>query len=102
MTGHARKLRGNDPLTAVRPAGGGRGSRLSAPVPPILRDRLARWFMDTCNPSCAQGGHWVNARVFFYNVMHHRGPGWNYSQVKVTYRGGVWNAYINGRGWWIW
>lgn len=61
----------------------------------------ARWWMDTCKPTCVAGGYWVNARVFFYNVMHHRGPGWNYSQVRVTYRGGVWNGYINRRGWWV-
>jgi hypothetical protein len=61
-----------------------------------------RWLLDTCSPSCALGGYWVNARARFYHVFNHAGPGRNFGQVTVTWRGGRWSAYINARGQWAW
>jgi hypothetical protein len=61
-----------------------------------------RWLLDTCKPDCALGGYWVNARAHFYHVFNHAGPGRNFGQVTVTWRGGKWSAYINSRGQWVW
>jgi hypothetical protein len=63
----------------------------------------AKWWLDYCKPSCVAGGHWVNARVYFYRPFDHAGPGWNFSHVRVHWRRvRSWSAYINGHGWWIW
>lgn len=60
----------------------------------------AKWWYDTCIPSCVAGGRWRSAKVYFYHPFTHRGPGWNFSQVHVTWQGGRWSAYINRHGWW--
>ena len=61
-----------------------------------------RWWLDNCKPSCVQAGYWVSARAHFYHVFNHAGPGRNFGEVRVTWRGGHWYAYIDGRGQWNW
>ena len=53
-------------------------------------------------PGCANNGHWVNARAYFYRPMQHSGPGWYFSGVVITYQhGGTYlREYINRRGQW--
>ena len=37
---------------------------------------------------CANSGHWVNARAYFYRPMQHSGPGWYFGGVVITYQHG--------------
>lgn len=61
-----------------------------------------RAWLDNGNGGCANGGHWVNARAYFYGPAYHSGPGWNFSEVVITYQhGGTYlREYINRRGQW--
>jgi hypothetical protein len=62
--------------------------------------------MDSCRPTCAAGGYWINAGADFYGVFNHRGPGLNFGNVKIT-----WNQHgkrhsmhlwIDSAGQWNW
>lgn len=60
-----------------------------------------KWLLDTCKPSCAAGGYFVNATAHFYDVFNHAGPGRNFAKVTVWWHQGRWSAYIDGRGQWV-
>lgn len=61
-----------------------------------------RAWLDRGPGPCASSGHWVNARAYFYGPAYHSGPGWNFSEVVITYQhGGTYlREYINRRGQW--
>ena len=61
-----------------------------------------RWWVDNCRPTCVQAGYWVTARAHFYHVFNHAGPGRNFGEVRVTWPGWHWHAYIDSRGQWNW
>ena len=68
-----------------------------------------KFLLDTCKPNCAQGGYWVNARAYFFGVYFHRGPGYNFGNVKVTYwdshnhgKQHTFRAWIDSEGSWDW
>ena len=44
----------------------------------------------------------MTARAHFYHVFNHAGPGRNFGEVRVTWPGWHWHAYIDGRGQWNW
>jgi hypothetical protein len=65
-------------------------------------DARGRLLLDNCRPNCAQGGHWVSASADFYRVVHHHGPGRNFSHLKLTWHDHSRLLWINSHGDWTW
>jgi hypothetical protein len=63
-----------------------------------------RWLLDSCEPDCAEGGHFVTAHVKFYGLFYHKGPGLNFGYARVSWHHRGYHTaliYINGKGQWV-
>ncbi len=61
-----------------------------------------RLLVDNCRPTCAQGGHWVEAAAYFYDVFYHRGPGRNFGYLRLRWHLHSMLLWINSQGAWSW
>jgi hypothetical protein len=63
-----------------------------------------RWLLDSCEPTCVQDQHFVNAHVNFFGLFYHKGPGLNFGYARVSWshrRHHTALLYIDSKGQWI-